>query len=301
MTSPAISLVVVSDYEEGSLKTWKVERELLEALVNQDIEEPVEVCLVENKMFQASVPEDILRAYPNLKIFFSEELESAKLKDYGVSKTSGEYVAVLEADCVPCREWLRLLVAVLRERPDISVVSGRTSYGDDNAFKRSLSLIDRGFDDLGAAGITTFASNNGALYRHALLEQFTYPQSITPFLSSRLRKQVMRQSGHVFFFEPRAVMQHAIGGWDFVRDFRRNTGYADMMCHNKTSLTEIPKLLCARLRSEFSDCMRLGARYLRWYDWPLVLFFLLLARILEIPGMLDAVSRRARIPQSSYR
>lgn len=300
-SQPSISVVVVSDYEESRLKTWKEERSILEGLARQDIEEPIEVFLVENIKASESVPDSILGAFPNLKILFSKESESARLKDYGVSKTTGEYVAILEADCIPCREWLRVLADVLRNRPDISVVSGRTTYGQDNIFKRCLSLIDRGFDDLGAPGLTSQISNNGALYRRSVLEKIPYPDAATPFLSSRLRNQSIRHAGYLFFFEPRAVMQHAIGGWDFVRDFRRNTGYADMMSNKKIQRSEVPKLLFWRLKREASDCMRLGFRYLRWYDWPLTIVLLLLARALEVPGMFDAIYGRGRIPGSSYR
>jgi hypothetical protein len=120
------------------------------------------------------------------------------------------------------------LVDVLRQRPDVSAVSGRTNYGNETAYRRALSLVDRSFDDLGGPGVAGSVSNNGALYRRSLLVRFPYPPAVTPFTSARLRAEAMRQAGHVFFFEPAAVTRHAIGGWDFIRDFRRHTGYSDI-------------------------------------------------------------------------
>ena len=302
MTShPSVSIVVVSDYEECDKKTWKEERLILAALAQQDFEELLEIFLIQNNEFGEIVPDFLFEIIPGLKTVYSDECQSAKLKDYGVQKTTTEYVAVVEADCVPCREWVRVLVSVLRSKKNISVVSGRTTYGQDTMFKRSLSLTDRGFDDLGESGLTHVVSNNGALYRRSVLEQFAYPDAITPFLSARLRNQLMREAGHQFYFERRAVMEHAIGGWDFVRDFRRNSGYADLMGHGKIQYSAIPKLLCVRLVNEVRDFRRLGSQYLRWYDWPLAIFLLILARFLEVPGMFDAIYRRNNIPRSSYR
>ena len=300
-SQPSVSVVVVSDYEGHDNKTWKDEHLILAALAEQDIDEPFEVFLIQNNEFRETFPDFLFEIVPDLKVVFSDECQSAKLKDYGVQKTTTEYVAVVEADCVPCREWLRVLVSVLRSKKDISVVSGRTTYGQDTMFKRSLSLSDRGFDDLGESGLTVHVSNNGALYRRSVLEQFPYPDAITPFLSARSRTQLMREAGHQFYFERGAVMVHAIGGWDFIRDFRRNTGYAALMSHEKIKYSTIPILLYKRFLNETSSCRRLGVQYLHWYDWPLTVFLLLFSRFLEVPGMFDAINKRNRIKSSSYR
>ena len=225
----SISVVIVSDYERTSTRTWQDERLLLEALARQDIDEPFEVLLIMDSELRGSLPDSVLKIVPGLKTIFLNERKSSKLKDYGVKQATTEYVAVLEADCVPCLEWLRLLSHVLRTREDVSVVSGRTWYGQGTMLKRSLSLLDRGFDDLGQSGSTIHVSNNGALYRRAVLAQFPYPDAITPFYSAGLRNQSMVQAGHRFYFEREAVMRHAIGGWHFVKDFRRNSGYSAMM------------------------------------------------------------------------
>ncbi len=180
-------------------------------------------------------------------------------------------------------------------------MSGRTNYGDETTYRRALSLVDRSFDDLGRPGVTEHVSNNGALYRRSLLRRFPYPESISPFTSASLRMRAMWQAGHVFFFEPAAVMRHAIGGLGFIRDFRRHTGYCDMFGHQTRKLRTIPVLLWQRRCTEIRDCLRLGSAYLRWHDWPLAAALLAAAPLLELPGMLDALRERAAIPKTSYR
>jgi hypothetical protein len=237
-----------------------------------------------------------------LTILYSPETQSARLKDLGASRAAAELVAVFEADCVPSPSWLRVLVTVLRERTDVSVVSGRTHYGEETSYRRALSLVDRSFDNLGRPGFTPHISKNAALYRRSLLARFPYPKTGTPFTSSILRMQAMARAGDVrFFFGPAAVVRHAIGGWDFVRDFRRHVGYADMMCDPARRLRSIPPLLWRRFSRDGRDCLRLGPGYLRWYDWPLTAALLTAAAFLQVPGMLDAWRGREGIPRTSYR
>lgn len=301
MTGTVVSVIIVADFEDGGQRSWHNERKILEALARQDIGQPFEVILIESEQYRDAGPRDLADICAGLRIVYAPETQSARLKDFGVGQANAELVAVLEADCLPNPSWLRVLVDVLRERPDVAAVSGRTNYGDETMYRRSLSLVDRSFDDLGRPGVTRFVSNNAALYRRSLLLRFPYPPAITPFTSARLRVQAMRQAGHVFFFEPAAVVRHAIGGWGFIRDYRRHTGYSDMIGHRARGLRSIPGLLWRRRRGEARDCLRLGSIYLRWYDWPLTVALLATAPVLELPGMLDALRERAAIPKTSYR
>jgi hypothetical protein len=301
MTPAAISVIVVSDFEDRLERSWRNERRILDGLARQDIREPFEVLLVENGRHRSAVPPDLVDICPRSRIVFSPATQSAPLKDFGVIQAEAELVAVFEADCVPDPSWLRVLVGVLREREDLWAASGRTIYGNESMLRRVLSLLDRAFDDLGRPGVTGSVSNNAALYRRSLLQKFPYPPAVTPFTAARLRTDAMREAGHVFFFEPAAVVRHAIGGWDFIRDVRRHIGYSDMFCHPRRGLSSIPSLLWRRRRREFGDCLRVGSTYLRWYDWPLAAALMVVLPALELFGMLDALRGRPSIPRTSYR
>lgn len=86
----ALSVVVVSDYEERAEKTWDNERLILQALANQDVAEPFGIVLVENTRARDSVPADLDRILPGVSIVFSDETQSAKLKDHGVTHVQTE-------------------------------------------------------------------------------------------------------------------------------------------------------------------------------------------------------------------
>lgn len=291
---------MVSDYEAGQ-KTWKDEQRILTALAQQDTTLPFEVILVESEEARHCVPPHLYQIHPRVRIVFASSSHSAALKDEGIRNAAGTYTAVLEADCLPDRQWLRTLYEALERHPEMRIASGRTTYGDETSYHRCLSLLDRSFDNPGKAGRTPHVSNNGALYHLDVLKKFPYPPAATPFLSSRLRIKEMASQGFKFYFEPAAVMRHALGGWDFIRDFRRNTGYADMIEKGGRSYWSILKLLWERRKQETADCLRMGPAYLNWYDWPLLAVLWLIVPFLEIPGMLDALRQRSSIPRSSYR
>lgn len=297
-----ICVIVVSDFEGAEGKLWKDEEVMLEALAQQDFTEPFEVILVENKDFQDQVPKRLYEIFPTLKLLFTDEVQSAKLKDYGVKHTTGELVAVLEADCPPNPQWLRALVEAMRRNPDVAVVSGRTNYGDETMYQRVMSLLDRSWDDVGKPGYTQIISNNGALYKREVLEKFPYPEAITPFLSATLRNNKIRESGYKFYFDPEPVMRHAIGGWDFIIDVRRNKGYSAMnYLGYGTGYGGILKVMNHRWRDHLRGFFKKGGKYLKAQDWPLAFFMMPILPFLEIPGLIDAIHNTKEIPNTSYR
>lgn len=299
--APAITVIVVSDFEASAVKTWQDERQALRALARQDIDEPFDVLLVEHGRARGSVPADLEGLCRRTRILFCDAEQSDRMKDFGVGHCTSPYIAVMEADCLPNSCWLRVLVAGLRAHPKYAVASGRTTYGHESAWKRACSVLDRTFDDLGRSGETAHISNNGALYRGETLKKYPYPAAGSPFTSARLRLRQMKAAGIRCYFEPTATMRHGIGGLEFVRDFRRHTGYSDVVFwEGEARLRLVPRLLYGRWRQELADCLRLGPKYLKWYDWPLLGCLWLAAPFLQLPGVLDAL-RGGPIANSAYR
>ncbi len=296
-----ISVIIVSDYEPGQKKDWANECLILQALRNQDIQRPFQVLIVENESYRDCVPKKLSEIFPEYKIIFSSERQSSRLKEFGFRQVDSEYVAIVEADCVPNPQWLRSLMAILEVRSDVSIVSGKTTYGDETMWKRCLSLLDRSFDDIGPPGETSHVSNNGALYLRTILEKFPYPDADSPFLSGGLRWTAMRAAGCKFFFEPQAVMRHRIGGWGFILDFRCHIGFTAMMLRKRQTVNEIPRMLWWSFRDETLRVYRLGSLYLKWCDWPLMIVLMIVAPILSVPGMLNALKGNAPIRRTSYR
>ena len=299
---PALTIIVVSDFEADHEKSWKDEISMAHALAAQDIGEAFKVVIAECEIHQnARQPDELTRALNDLEIIYGRDERSAALKDLAVAQCNTPWVAVLEADALPSPDWVRLLLEAAHQNPDYDIFSGRTYYGDDTSWMRVLNLLDRSFDDRGASGETSHVSNNGALYRTDLLKEFPYPDAGSPFLSSRKRNAAMQRAGYRFYSQRNALMRHAIGGLSFVNDFRRNTGYSDMMTLTQRTPLKIPGLIARRMKSEIGGALRVGRQYLKWFDWPLFALMFLYVRLPELAGMRTALQNSQQLKNTAYR
>lgn len=296
-----LSVVLVSDFEPTSMKSWKDERALLLALANQDIQEPFEVVLVESEQNKKQVvPDELYQLIPDLIIGYYDSDQSATLKDFGVGLSSGDYIAVLESDCIPGTNWLRLLLGPVINN-DCAISSGRTSYGEETSYKRIMNLLHRSWYDHGKSCETSYISNNGAIYKREILEMFPYPDAVSPFLSAQIRNEKIHQAGHRLYYERSVVMTHAIGGIPFLWDLHRNKGHQRMSSFWRVGPSSIPRILASKLQENIRLCRQHGKEYLRWYDWPMLLFFMFFSQIPFSVGMVDALNDVKRIPGSAYR
>lgn len=297
-----LTVVVVSDFEPEKDKTWRDETGMVAALAQQTVETPFKLVLVESDRHRDAPPPPAMAAsFPDLEIVYHPSEASATLKDFGVAGVTTPWVAVFEADASPEPDWLRLVTERAQTHPEFVIFSGRTHYGDETSWRRALNLIDRSFDDLGRDGPAWIVSNNGALYRTDVILQFPYPDAGTPFLSARMREQAIARAGHRCYFVRDAVTRHAVGGFGFLFDVHRNTGYSDVMM-SKTRRWSLPaEVALYRFKTNVGQALRLGRDYLRWYDWPLWLLLLFVARVPEAIGALDAMRGAKTIPGSAYR
>ncbi|MEO1252752.1 MAG: glycosyltransferase [Pseudomonadota bacterium] len=301
MSQPDITVIVVSDFEAGE-KTWSDEIKMMRAFAEQDIDAPFKTVIVENEANRAATPPQALfDAIPDLEIVYYPSDKSSVLKDFGVSQCETEWVAVFEADAVPEPGWLRLAYDAARANTWCDIVSGRTWYGDETAWKRASNLLHRSYDDPGKSQKSLHVSNNAALYRTAVIRKFPYPDAATPFASGYPRTRAMRESGVMFYACREARTRHAISGWDFFWDVHRNVGFTDMSLPLERGYHLIPSLVFRRLRNQIGNALRVGREYLKPLDWPLWAFLLVASRAPEIRGMHEALSEPDSLKRSAYR
>lgn len=300
-TVTRITVVVVSDYESGAVKTWEDERALLHHLAAQDIREPYDVVFVENRKWSSAAPEDLHQIYPRVIFRFVNQTYSAGMLNAVIPEISTEYIALMEADCLPSTNWLRKTVEILDINPGISAVSGKTLYGRNTAAERIFSLLHRAYADMGCSGQTKYIANNGAMYRREVLIEYPYPVSITPFASAWKRILQMRNNNLNMYFEASTEMTHAFDGIGFVMDYHRNHGYAAMSVLENPGYLCIPHLLRTSLDMKLTSLIEKGREYLHWHDYPLVFFLVFILPFLEIPGMVDCVTQKQIITNTAYR
>ncbi len=311
MTAPVVSVIVVSDYGSGTARSWSTERACFAALAAQDFGEPAEFILCEDESYRREVPSDLTDALAGSRVLFSSGATSYSLKNAGVRDASAPIVALLDADCRPDADWLRLLVQSFRSNPDISVVSGRTFYEGAGVWERVLCLLTRSYLDPGRKGESAFASNNAGGFRKDVYLDHPLPENLGAF-AARMQSESIRRSGGMLWFEPRMRVVHEFEGWPMEADIRRNIGYGTVVTRLadermpyaslvRAGVPSIPLIVAGKLLNTWSDCARCARAYgVRWHELPLALAAAVAVQIMEVPGMIAAYRGRS-IGASAYR
>jgi hypothetical protein len=296
---PAVSVVIVSDYAAGGPESWRDIRTALSALATQDFEEPTEFLLVESECFRDQLPPDIKAISPFLRILFFPEKESFPLKNHGVEAASAEYVAILDADCIPDSTWLRRLVTVLRGDSRLAAVSGRTLYPGESFSARVSALLARSYLDPGRAAPTHFIAINNCAFRRSAYLAHPLPTGIGTF-SSRLQSERLLHDSWTFWFDPEIEVIHDFEGWAMEADVRRNAGHGTIITRLRDASLpyawlarlgrfSIPPILAGKVIDSWRDCVRCGRAYgVPWYGLPAAMLLSIGIHAMEIPGMLRA-------------
>jgi hypothetical protein len=308
---PAVSVVVVSDYAGTGADPWKDVRQTLAALAAQDLGEPFECLVVESSAEGATAPTDLEPLLPGVRLVTDPGRGSYALKNAGARAATADLVAILDADCTPRPDWLRVGLAALRADPTAIAVSGRTTYAGRGVGERALAVLSRAYLDPGAAGPTKFISNNNAIVRRADYLAHPLPTDGGPF-ASRIQSEAMRRRGARFRFEPGMVVVHEFEGWAMERDIRRNIGYGTIRIRQldpkmpwawmaRLGVASIPLFVAARTVDSWWDALRAGRHYgLRWYEQPVAFALAIVVHVLEIAGMRQAF-RDEPITSTAYR
>lgn len=308
---PEVSVVVVSDYDSGGEKSWADLRKTLRGLAEQDYEGEAEFLLCESAELAGKIPADLLQILPAQHVISSTCEDSYGLKNDGVKAATADLVAILDADCVPCKGWLRSMVKAFRNYPSASAVSGRTTYEGRTQLERLLALLSRSYLDPGQAGATRFVANNNACWRRDAFLAHPMPAGDGAF-TSRIQSESVLRSGGELHFEPSAEVVHNFEGWPMEADIRRNIGFGTVVTRLRDSRLPyaglvrlgrlaIPVIVAGKTLNSLGDCLRCWRPYaIRWYELPLALGLSAVVCWMEIPGMWEAYAGR-QITGTAYR
>jgi CMP-N-acetylneuraminic acid synthetase/GT2 family glycosyltransferase len=197
-----ISIIIRSRNEERWI------RECLRRIQEQTIHD-IEIILVDN----ASSDQTVARAkqvYPNLKHVTLEDYQPGKAINAGIRVSSGEYIAILSAHCLPVgNDWLAMLLADCQDT-NVAGVYGRqipTSYSSPQD-KRDL-LVTFGLDKR-IQKKDIFFHNANSLIRREVWEKYPFDETVGNIEDRVWAKQVI-DAGYVIIYEPEAAVFHYHG------------------------------------------------------------------------------------------
>jgi hypothetical protein len=297
---PVVSVIVTSDYASGRPKTWNDLRAALAALARQDFQEPAEFLLVESADLAPRIPSDLKNILPTLRVIVVPAVSASKLKNEGVRAASADLVALIDGDCVADSSWLSHFVALMRSRPGIAAVSGRTVYGSGRFIDRVMALISRSFLDKGRTAPTRHLTVNNAGFRRSVLLSHPFPEQSGPHMSVLQAEPIIR-AGLQLLFDPGLCVQHSYDGWSTEKEIRRSMGYGVIRARHldrrlphawmaRLGYFSILLFVAARILHTWWNCLRGARRYgVAWYQLPAAFGLAAAACAMEIPGMILAV------------
>lgn len=301
----------MSDYQSTAERDWSEVWECLAALAAQDVQEPVDYVLCEEEAVDSRIEFQLSEILPGLSVRTYGVRESYALKNAGAKDVKSEFVALLDADCLPAPNWLRRSIEVLRGEPRAAAVSGRTVYPGADLQERILGLLSRSYIDPGAAGPTKFLTNNGVVFRTDVYRKHNLPEHLGAF-AGRMQCEAILRDGHHLWFDPSIRIVHQFEGWPMEADIRRNLGWCTVATRLddprmpyaglvRLGAAALPLVWLGKLVNIWRDTLRCRAAYdVRWAELPLALAIGFRVSLMEIPGMWLAYQGKI-VEKTAYR
>lgn len=155
------------------------------------------------------------------------EFGHGKTRNFGISKTKGEFVALITQDALPAsNDWLFNLVSAVEQAPDVAGAFGRhLPYPEaDPYITRNLKLHFDGFlnwpavmrksDDearyaaeIGYRQVMHFFSDNNACLRRSVWEKYPYPE--VDFAEDQIWAKTVIEAGYGKAYADNAAVYHS--------------------------------------------------------------------------------------------
>jgi hypothetical protein len=306
-----VSVVTVIDFSYQGERSFDNLKATMSALAAQDFDGPLEFLLPESTSLVGRLPRDLKEILPSLRIVPHPAATSYELMNAGAEAATADIVAFIDADCVPCPEWIRMLVETLERHPEATGVSGRTGYAGLTAWERIMALLSRSYIDPGRSGPTEFFSNNNGGMRRDVWIRNPLPTNAGPY-ASRVQIEKIKRNGGRFLFEPRMRLTHDYEGWRMEVDIRRHHGFSTVitrlmdraMPHAwlvRLGYISIPMIVAGKTFDNWRDCLRCARHYgVRWYQVPFAMALSVVLHLMELPGMIRAF-RGLPLTRTAYR
>ncbi len=199
-----LSVIVPAYNAERTIK------DCIESLLNQDYKDKYEVIVVDDGSTDDTA-QIMTRYYPAVKFIKQSNAGPAAARNRGASEANGEIILFTDSDCVPQRDWIRMMVEPFHENKDVVGVKGRyrtkqreltarfvqMEYEDKYRYMEKEDFID--FIDTYSAGFR----KEKFMEMKGYDTEFSVACAEDVELSYRLAKR-----GYKMIFNPQAIVYH---------------------------------------------------------------------------------------------
>jgi glycosyltransferase involved in cell wall biosynthesis len=179
----------------------------LTAIRNQTL--PAEIVAVDNESTDGSG--ELCRRHGCTVLSLSDsEFSFGRALNQGIAASSGEYVAILSAHCVPLNDmWLHRLAANFRD-PQIAGVYGRQEPLPDSTDFDKRDLWTTFGVERRVQRRDFFFHNANAMIRRSVWDQIPFDETLSG-VEDRVWAREVIAAGHVLVYEPAASVYHHHG------------------------------------------------------------------------------------------
>jgi len=163
----------------------------LESVFNQDFDWKYEVIVVDGMSTDGTYEslEKLQKKY-DFKLFRNSKINAAAGRNIGINNSKGKYIAFVDGDAIPARDWL-MQIKKLFEKKDVAGVGGPDLHPEDSSEKeKSIGRV-----------MTSPIARGGKINpstQHSLMEEERYVEHI-PTCNLCLKREVFDEVG--FFDE----------------------------------------------------------------------------------------------------
>ena len=205
MTDPVISVIV---------PVWNDEKRIgqcIEALKRQSLDADLfEIVIVDNGSTDETA--SVVAGYAGVTLLHEPQPGSYAARNAGLAHARGEYVAFTDSDCIPERDWLKLGLNAIQDRPDIGIVAGRVAFCEPvGAYSRACLNFERHLsmrqDENARDGVAITA--NWFSRRNVLLENGAFDATLKSGGDHKLSRAISRRGLKVVYLETAVVVHPA--------------------------------------------------------------------------------------------
>lgn len=198
---------------------------VLEGVLQQETNWPFEVLVVDSGSSDGTL--ELIKRHPSVSLIeiAPSDFGHGKTRNFAVGNSSGDYVAMITQDAIPCgKNWLSEMVKAIEQDENIAGVFGRhVAHSDATLFTKNeleqhflgflsqpivqLDDPDRYLKDQGYRQFLYFFSDNNALIRRAVWKKIPYPE--VDFAEDQAWARSIIEAGYRKAYAHNAVVAHS--------------------------------------------------------------------------------------------